>query len=185
VKSETITQTFNGLVEWRLEGNYFKLLTAAADVRVELYLGGRLVLLAPSVPGGFYQRVAFDHVKITTSSLHEVEFITAPDEGGVDRVVGTFDIDNLYAEALTNEASAVVGVAAASVLAAAAGRKWLRFRSRSTNTDDICLGAAGVTMNGPLRISPGEVVDVTTAAPAQWFGIAGAAAQNLDILSGA
>jgi hypothetical protein len=183
MKAETVSQTFNGLVEWRLEGNYFKLLTAAAAVRVELFLGGRTVLLAPSVAAGFYQRAAFDQVKVTTSSLILVEFLAAPEEGGLDRAVT--EIDNLYADTLTNETSAVVGVAAASALAAAAGRKWLRFRSRSTNTDDICLGGAAVTMNGPLRISPGEVLDVTTAAPAEWFGISGTAAQNLDILSGA
>ena len=183
MKAETVSQTFNGLTEWRLEGNYFKLLTAASNVRVELFLGGRPVLLAPSVAAGFYQRAPFDQVKITTSALILVEFLAAPDEGGLDRAVT--QIDNLYAATLANEGSAVVGVAAASVIAAASGRKWLRFRARSTNTDDISLGAAGVTVNSPLRLSPGDVVDVTTAAPAAWFGISGTAAQNLDILSGA
>jgi hypothetical protein len=114
MKSELISQTFNGQVEWRLEGNYFKLLSAAANVRVELFKGGRLVALAPSVPSGFYQRVlnpagdaGFDHVKITTGSSHLVEFVTAPDEGGIDRVNAQGSLGSL-AQQLIGGVSALV-----------------------------------------------------------------------------
>lgn len=183
--SRKITQTFNGAVLWEMGGGYFKLLATVSAVTVRLYLGGQIVLEAESVEGGFYQRVRYDRIEIVTGASESVSFLAADDEGGSDSFTGTFTAANLRGSTLANETAATVGTTAASVLAANAGRKFLIFRARSTNTDDICLGASGVTMSGALRLSPGESFDASSMAPAQWFAIAGAAGQGLDIVSGA
>src|SRR4051812_31987206 len=112
MKANIESQTFNGLVEWGLEGGYFKLLTAAASCRVELYKAGRLVLLAPSVRRGFYQIVDFDYVKITNTGAQLVEFLTAPAEGGSDALTGSLDITS----PLITDSSDAAALAGATLL---------------------------------------------------------------------
>jgi len=67
-RAQVISQTFAGRNEWLVEGSYFKILTAAANLQVELYQGAILVLLAPTVKAGFYQRAVFDRIVLTNSS---------------------------------------------------------------------------------------------------------------------
>lgn len=179
------SQTFNGAVSLNIGGKYFKLLRTVSAVTVQLYNRGQIVLDSAGVEGGFYMRGEFDRVDIVTTASELVEWLTADDEAGSDRLTGTFTMENLYAATLTNEASATVGVAAAQVLAASAGRKWIRFRARTGNTADIVLGAAAVTLNGAIRLAAGTEISIESASPAAWYGISSGAGQNLDILSGA
>lgn len=183
VNARKLSQVFAAAqtVEWGIAGGYFKLLAAAVAVDVELIKAGRKIALLEAVPGGTYLRTDFDAVRVTSSSAQQVDVLIAPQEGGSDRLT----IDNLQASLLGAETTAVVGVAAAVVLAASASRKAIYFRARTGNTSDIVLGSAGVTLNGAIRLAAGTEKVVDIAAPAAWSAISGAAAQSLDILSAA
>ncbi len=88
LNSEKISQTFNGLVEWNVFGAYFKLLSSVTAVTVSLFRRGQRVLTATAVEGGYYQRIEFDRVQITTPSSQAVSWIYAPGDGGIDRLTG-------------------------------------------------------------------------------------------------
>lgn len=92
MKAEKISQTFNGGVEWAVNGAFFKLLAAPAALKVELFKGGSRVLLADSADAGFYQRIEFDLVRLTNSFSQAVTWIYAPDEGGNDRLIGEVSV---------------------------------------------------------------------------------------------
>lgn len=154
------SQTFDGLVEWGVGGGYFKILTAASACRVELFRGGNLVLLAPSVRAGFYQRVAFDKVRITNSGSQAIEFLTAPDEGGSDAftansvITSPLDADNADAKAALGAAGLV---ATLGRLLGYNGATWDRLRADNEG--------AGV---GALRVA--RFGDAITRAATAFLG---------------
>lgn len=102
-----ITQTFNGRNEWQVGGaGFFKLLSTINPVDVELYDRGGSRLIAEQVEGGFYQRIEFDRVVITTGANEQVAWMYGPDEAGSDRftgnvsVLGTVDVSDRAARLL-------------------------------------------------------------------------------------
>lgn len=102
-----ISETFNGRREWQIGGaSFFKLLGTINPVDVELYLEGRQRLVAAQVEGGFYQRIDFDRVVITTGGAEAVDWLFGPAEGGSDRftgavtVAGTVDVSDRVGRAL-------------------------------------------------------------------------------------
>jgi len=110
IKAQVLSQTFNGRVEWIVEGGYFKIVTAAANLQAELYQGGVLVLLAPTVKAGFYQRVPFDRIVLTNTGSQLTEVLIAPDEGGSDAFTGSFVISSpLLGDNADNVAAAGAG----------------------------------------------------------------------------
>lgn len=85
---------------------------------------------------------------------------------------------------VANANEATVGVAESLALAAATGRKSLRFRAPTTNTGNIYLGATGVTVaNGCIELAPGDTHIETEGADAAWYAISDTAAQKLRIQS--
>lgn len=174
MKSETINQTFNGLTEWLVEGNYFKLLAAASPVRVELFLRGRLVLLATAATAGFYQRVQFDQVKITSSASLAVSFMAAPDEGGNDSFTGNVSINGLA----HTQTAVTAGIASAQALAANANRKYLAIQNQSSSEDVYVRtdGGAAAVSNASFRVGPGQTWEPPIAPTGQVNVIRGAAA---------
>lgn len=105
MQSEKLTQTFNGQVEWGVPGGYFKLLASVTPVDVKLYKGGRLVLQADDAEGGYYQRIEFDRVTISTPVSQEVSWLYAPAEGGSDRLAGEVAVvDGGKARTIANQA---------------------------------------------------------------------------------
>lgn len=179
--AEKITQSFNGTVQWDIGGaGYFKLMSTVNPVKVELYKAGRRVLLADQVEGGFYQWIDFDQVKITTSALEQVAYQYAPAEGGSDRFTGAISV--LQGTTITNVAEKTIGVAESAAAAASVNRKSLRFRAPATNTDNIYVGATGITTaNGCIEIKPGETWVESDGAAAAWFAISGTAGQKLRV----
>lgn len=104
MNARKITQTFNGYNEWIIAGGYFKLLTAAYAVTVELFMNGQQVLEATGADAGFYQRLDFDRVAITAPVSQAVSFLVAPAEGGSDRLVGAVSVvDGGRLRTLANE----------------------------------------------------------------------------------
>lgn len=88
MNAQKITQTFNGLKQWQISGNYFKLLSAQYPVTVELFYLGQKVLSAPLMEAGFYQSILYDRVEVTTPLSEEISFLVAPSKGGSDRLAG-------------------------------------------------------------------------------------------------
>lgn len=185
MKANVESQTFNGAVEWILEGSYFKLLTAAAACRVELMKGGRTALLAPAVRNGFYQRIpgGYDLVRITNTGAQLVEFLTAPDEGGSDNFSGDVTIVRATAMAIAAAIDVDAGAEIAAA-AAASGRKKIVFRADPANGGNIAIGPTGVTVaNAPILLEPGDVWVEEIAAPAAWFARATIDNQTLRVLT--
>lgn len=105
-----ISETFNGRREWFIGGaGYFKLLETINPVDVELYLEGRPRLVAAQVEGGFYQRIDFDRVVITTGGAEAVDWIFSPDEGGSDRFTGAVTVSGQVD--VSDRAARLLGVA--------------------------------------------------------------------------
>jgi hypothetical protein len=81
---------------------------------------------------------------------------------------------------VTNLAELTVGVAEVSAHAAATSRKSIRWRAPATNTQNIYLGATGITTaNGCIELKPGDSWIEVEGANAAWFAIAGGAGQAL------
>lgn len=109
MNARKLTQTFNGTVEWSIAGGYFKLLSTVNPVDVELLNSGVSVANALAVEGGFYMRIPFTTVRITTSANEAVSFLAAPDEGGSDRFTGTFSLAAGQVIDVTDRAARLLG----------------------------------------------------------------------------
>jgi hypothetical protein len=95
MNSRKIVQTFNGRTEWNIGGaGYFKLLSSASPIDIELYDNESQVLSAPASESGFYLRAGFGRVVITTPSNQTVEWLYAPAEGGSDRLSGSISLED-------------------------------------------------------------------------------------------
>lgn len=115
MNSEKITQTFTGLVAWSVAGRYFKLLETANPVTVSLFRAGVKVLSAVNVEGGFYQRIDFDRVEITTGGAEAVSWMYAPAEGGSDRFTGAVTISGTPNVNVSDRAPRLLGIAYGSL----------------------------------------------------------------------
>lgn len=156
MKANVESQTFNGVVDWYLEGSYIKLLTAAANLKLECLKNGRIVLLAPAVKRGFYQRIAggFDQVRITNTGSQLVEFLTAPEEGGSDALTGAFDITSpLGSDNADGQAAAGVSglVLTLDRLQAYNGATYDRLRAMADNGDAVAAIALGLLRTGAMN----------------------------------
>jgi hypothetical protein len=81
---------------------------------------------------------------------------------------------------ITNFASVNIGVAETNVHALATSRKSIRWRAPTTNTDNIYLGATGVTAaNGCIELKPGDSWIEVEGANAAWYAIAASGSQAL------
>lgn len=80
---------------------------------------------------------------------------------------------------ITNTPKAAAVGAVASVIAASATRKSIRFMAHTGNADTIYLGASGVTIDSPVQLAPGEFREETIGAALQWFAFSPTAAQTL------
>lgn len=200
MKANVESQTFNGLVEWYVEGGYIKLLTAVANLKLELYKSGRIVLLAPAVKRGFYQKVDFDQVKITNTGAQLVEFLTAPEEGGSDALTGSFDITSPLAG---DNADALAALGAAGVLGVGArlqayngatfdrlradnigGVGALRMTERGYVAGASSVSATNMAANTPRTIvAPGTNVNGMIVWRASYYSRAGTVPQFGSILA--
>lgn len=100
----------------------------------------------------------------------------------VDLAGGTVNVNassvaNQALNTIVNLAQVVVGVAAASVVNDNTLRR-LRFRN-SHATANIALGGAGVTMESPILLGPGQSWIEEDAAGANWYAISDTAGATL------
>ena len=168
-RAEIVSQTFNGKVQWIVGGGYFKLINTVNAVRVELFLRGQLVLLAAAVSEGFYQRIEYDRVEITTGGNELVEWLYAPDEGGSDQFSGSVTISGTPAVTISGTASVgiagaaftpaakTVTTASAQLLAANAARRYLFIQNQDPagNIWIRTTAAAAVADATCVKIPPG------------------------------
>jgi hypothetical protein len=189
---KTVQETWGVTEEKRfvIPGRYFRLISTSSPVDVEFFQGGRHLSeeTAIGVEAGYFAipPKGFSEFKIVSALGQTLKFAVTGGSGGYDRAQGDVDATIVRATALTNVAEASVGTSAASVLAANTSRMKIVFRALATNTADIALGAAALTLAAAaIRLGPGDVWIEETAAPAEFFAIAGAAAQKLDILTAA
>ncbi len=177
----TVTETINGRKEFQITGRFFRLLSTVNPVDVRLHTAGP-TSLALQVEKGFYSREPFDKISITTGASESVKFVVADDEAGYDRSFTTVS----QAQTLVNVPDVAVGNgAAAEVLPVSATRTYIVFRAKTTNTNNVGIGAlAGLTLaTAPIVLAPGDLYRETKASPAQWAAISDAAGQLLEILT--
>lgn len=180
-RSEKITQTFSGLVRWEVEGGYFKLLSTVNPVTVELFLRGQKVHSAASVEGGYYQRIEFDRVEITTGGTETVSWLYAPSEGGSDRFTGDMTPTGYPKGAAHSPYAKTAGAASSQMLAPNANRKYLLVQNQDA-AESVYLhtgGGAAAANNTCIRLGPGDVWEPTVPPTGAITMIRGGAADVL------
>lgn len=175
MKSERIAQTFNGQAEWRVPGSYFKLLSTVNPVTVRLFLRGTEVLYAADVEGGFYQRIAFDQVQITTGASEAVAWMFAPADGGSDRFTGSVTVSGTPNVNVSDRAARLLGIVygtlgqAAQVAVGGVNALQIAERGCAPGANFAALSAIGATTNETV-VAPAS----NTAGLIVWrAGIAG------------
>lgn len=189
----TKTETFSGERAFPVAGYYFELLEVAAPVDVELLgAGERRLSFDQGVSAGFWvdlRGVAlFETIKITTSGSQQVKFIYSSGTTGnrsipaditddAARLLGIVTVDTGPATIAAPVSVAVDDTVTPDQLIAAGDRRSVYFLNAGTDT--VYLGGAGVTTDSPLRLAPGERVEIVgDAANAAWFGILDAAGSH-------
>ena len=85
-------------------------------------------------------------------------------------------------DTITNVAEKTIGTTEGAVAAASASRRSLRVFAPAANTDDIYLGATGITTsNGCVKVAPGQSWTESDGAAAAWYAISGSAGQKLRV----
>ncbi len=187
----TISETFaiNETKAFSIPGSYFRLLSTVGPVSVSFFRGGaNLGDNALAVESGFFALPdgGFDRVDVTSPTAQTVKFALTRGRGGYDRTVGdvqilnTANVKTVLGTTITNTAAVTVGVAETALVAADPARRGLRVLNNGTA--DVWLGGAGVTtVNGCIKLAPGDLWSEDDAPGAAWFGISGAAGQNVRV----
>lgn len=173
---------------WQMQtgGDYFRLVSCPDPVDVKFFRAGLEVASAVQMDTGFYVKPAggFDRVDITSASAQTIKIMVMRGDGGYDRfnvdITGEAAMSVRQATTVNDLAAVSIGVAATVIVAADATRKGLRMTN--AGAADIYIGSAGVTVaGGAVKIGAGQTWIEDQAAPAAWYGISTAAAQDLKI----
>ena len=167
-------------------GSFLRVLAATADVTVTMRTAGASDVVFKDVQAGAaYKappgRAPFDEVVFESASGNTVKYVIGEGESSYDAT----SVSLSGATVSTLPGTAVVGVAAAQVLASSSGRKKIVFRSDDANTaaKKIYIGPVGITTaTGAIALEPGDTWVEEVAAAAEWYAIAEVAAQNLRIM---
>ena len=185
VLTANVKQTLGG-------GNFFMLVETSAALDVQLLKNGAPSEKGESVEAGYKAKRPeewsipgryFDAVELTSATTQTIKIGISEGEGGYDRNVGNVDATITQGTTITNTGAVAVNDATEVVaIAAASGRKALRFRAPAANTGKVYLGATGVTpTNGGIELAPGEMWNEDNAADAAWYAISDIGAQNVVV----
>lgn len=178
---------------WTLYGagkKYLILQGNAESLGVKSFLNHGQTYDASEVGAGMWARPegGFDKLTVTNNgaSQQTVKIAITSGDAGYDQPVASLSISGqvdskaVLDSTLANPATVSITNAATAIVAADVTRRGLRLLNEGTSA--IRLGGAGVTMQSPMVINPGDYYDETQAPGAAWYGISAVSGQNLRVL---
>lgn len=153
-------------------GDFFRIIASAAeDVGVIFYKEGREVARSDDVGAGYFERIEFDKVSVTSAAGGLVRIVTRKGaQVGYDRAVGAVNISGTVTTQVANGAftQATVSVNTVTTLLAAANanRRYLLVENKdATNPVYLNLAGAAATVAGGFTLKPGQTLEIQGRAP--------------------
>ena len=176
-------------------GDFFRIIQSVAeDVQIIFYKEGHEVARSENVGAGYFERIEFDRIRITSAGGGLLRLLTRKGATvGYDRPVASVGISGTVQAQITNkdatagaftQAAATVTNASGQLLAAKANRRYLLIQNKDA-AGDIYLtlnGSAATTSNG-IKIGTGQSYECQGYAPTGAIFAIGSIASNANIVT--